>query len=260
MQPSCHREVLPTVTPLVSLLLPGRLLDGVHGVIRPVLQVADQRPDLVEAVEDIASARHSRQGLCLPGTKTLGPVRDGRFGVEAAIGQFQQPDAPGVGIAVAFDAQEVAVGGMRVESDQDRLAGLEYLVMGTDADAGQILAGIDGAGGFHGLLDDVMDGAERQGGIEDIGEQFADAAQRAVAGQDQTEDELTKPELADRQVEEDIVLGGGRGESVIDPFVGTVDLLVDELTADLVVGSDGGDGPAGQGSQGNLAASVGRQS
>ena len=48
--------------------------------------------------------------------------------------QLQQADAPGVAVAVLFLAQQVAVGGGDIDADQHRLAGLEDLVVGADAD------------------------------------------------------------------------------------------------------------------------------
>jgi hypothetical protein len=50
--------------------------------------------------------------------------------------QFQQAKAPGVGIAVLLQTQQVAIGGIDVGPHQHRPPTLEYLVVGADADGG----------------------------------------------------------------------------------------------------------------------------
>ena len=62
-----------------------------------------------------------------------------------------------------------------------------FLDKGADANARQIRLAVDGAGAGHGLLQDVMDTAEGEPIVEEVGEQFGDAAQRTVADQDQAE-------------------------------------------------------------------------
>jgi hypothetical protein len=73
--------------------------------------------------------------------------------------------------------------------------------------------------------------------IEEVAEQFGDAAERTVADQDEGEDELADPGLGDREVEEDAVASGGWvvGEGVVERLLGLVGLVVDELAADLVL-------------------------
>ena len=46
----------------------------------------------------------------MSGTDSLAGVGDGRLGLEALVLCLQQPDAPSVGVAVIFKAQQVAVG------------------------------------------------------------------------------------------------------------------------------------------------------
>ena len=60
--------------------------------------------------------------------------------MEAAFGQLQQSHAPGVGIAMLFETEQVAIGGSDIGADQHGLAGLENLVVGADADGGEILS------------------------------------------------------------------------------------------------------------------------
>jgi hypothetical protein len=96
-----------------------------------------------------------------------------------------------------------------VDADEDRASGLEDLVIGTAADAGQVLAQVDRTCGGDGLVDDVVDRADGGVVIEEVAEQFGDAAERTVSDEDQSEDELADPGLGDREVEEDPVVSGG---------------------------------------------------
>ena len=107
--------------------------------------------------------------------------------------------------------------------------------------AGQVLLPVEGAGPGHGGAGDVVDGAQRERAVEQVAEQFVDAAVGTVADQEQGQDELLQPGLGDRQVEEDGVVGGEvGGEGLGEGLLGLVGLLVDELAADVVVG-----GPVG---------------
>jgi hypothetical protein len=64
---------------------------------------------------------------------------------------------------------------------------------------------------------------------------------------------LAQPRLGDRQPKEE--LGervGGRAEGLVEGVVSVLQLLVDELAADLMVGSQCGDGLTGEGVEGEL--------
>jgi hypothetical protein len=80
--------------------------------------------------------------------------------------------------------------------------------------------------------------------IEEVAEQFGDAAERTVADQDQGEDELADPGLGDREVEEDAVVAGGSvgGEGVLEGLLGLVGLVVDEFATDVVLPGELSDG------------------
>jgi hypothetical protein len=80
--------------------------------------------------------------------------------------------------------------------------------------------------------------------IEEVAEQFGDAAKGTVTDQDQGEDELADPGLGDREVEEHPVVAGGSvgREGVIEGLLGLVGLVVDELAADLMLVGDSRDG------------------
>ena len=169
-------------------------------------------------------------------------VGDGGVRGETTVGQFQESHAPGLGVAVLLQAQEVAERRGGADAHEDRPSGLKDLVMGPDPDPGQVVGAVDLLGRRHGGADHVMDGPQRDLGVEEVGQEGDDAAVGTVTGQDQGEDQLPEPRLGDRQVEED-VLGRSRWvEGVLQGDLGGVGLLVEELAADLMLPGQLGDG------------------
>ena len=135
-----------------------------------------------------------------------------------------------------FDAEQVAVGRGDIGADQHGLAGLENLVVGADADGGEILLVVEAACRGDGLVQDVVDRAQGQRIVEEVAEQFLDAAEGAMADEGETEDELSEPGFGDGQPEEELRRVGGRGvEGLVEGVVGVVELLVDEFAADLML-------------------------
>jgi hypothetical protein len=89
--------------------------------------------------------------------------------------------------------------------------------------------------------------------VEEVVQQFSDTTDGAVADESETEDQLAQPGLGDGQPVQPLRRIGGRwGKGVVDGRVGLVELLVDELAADVVVRSDQGDGDAGKGVEGQF--------
>ena len=58
----------------------------------------------------IALAGDIRQGLSLTGAETATRIGDGCLGIEALINQVKQANAPGVGVTMVFQTEEVAKG------------------------------------------------------------------------------------------------------------------------------------------------------
>ena len=56
-------------------------------------------------------------------------------GVEALIDQLEQAHAPGFGVAMVLQTQQVAIGRRRIDAHEHRVTGLEDLIVGTDAHA-----------------------------------------------------------------------------------------------------------------------------
>jgi hypothetical protein len=173
--------------------------------------------------------------------------------MEAALGQFQQSHAPGVGIAMFLGAEQVAVGAGDIGTDEHGLAGLENLVVGTDADGSEILLVVEAACRGDGLVQDVVDRSQGERIIEEVAEQFLDATERAVANEGKTEDELTEPGFGDRKREEELGrVGVGWVEGLVDGVVGVVELVVDELATDVMLVGQVGDGLSGERVEGEL--------
>ena len=143
-------------------------------------------------MKDIAAARNFRHGQGLSGPQSAARVGDGGLGVEALVLQFQQAEAPGVAVAMFLQAQQVAVGGIDVGPDQHRPPALEDLVVGADADAGQVLLPVVRAGLRHGPLKDVVDLADRDRIVQQVAAELADPADGTVADQRQPEDQLAR--------------------------------------------------------------------
>ena len=122
--------------------------------------------------------------------------------------------------------------------------------MDADADSGQVLAVVDLLCPGDGAVDDVVDAAQREGVIEEVGEQLGDAAEGAVAEQGQAQDEAAQPGLGNGQPEEQVLWRRGRVKGPLDPPVGFVQLPIDELAADAMLQGNLGDGQAGKGGEG----------
>src|ERR1700730_17815049 len=105
-----QRQILPAAPPFGGGWLPLEPGPGGDGLVGPVLQVTEQRPDLVQRMKDITAAGTPGQGLLVPGAGPGGEGGDGGRGGEARVDQLQQPDAPGVGVAMLFETQQETKG------------------------------------------------------------------------------------------------------------------------------------------------------
>ena len=94
---------------------------------------------------------------------------------------------------------------------------------------------------------------QRQGIVEEVGEQFVDAAEGTVADEGEAEDQLPQPGFGHGQPEEELRRSvRWWREGLVEGVVGVAELLIDELAADLVLVGQGGDGLAGESVQGEL--------
>src|SRR5580658_10731122 len=131
-----------------------------HGLICLVFQEGINFPDLLLGVKNIAAARGVWQGSCLSGTQAAARIGDDSIRGEAAILQFQEPHAPGIGIAMSFLAQQVAVGGIRIQAGEHGDAALENFVVKADANGAEILSVVVLASRRDDAADDVVNGAD----------------------------------------------------------------------------------------------------
>ena len=246
--------------PLLVCLLTLQPFATRQGVVGAVVQVGDDLLPVVHEVEDIAATGDIGQGEFLAGAEAGAEVGDGGVGGEAAVGQFQEPHAPGVGVAVLLLAEQVTERGGGIDAHEDRPSGLKDLVMGADADAGQVVRPVDLLGPRDGRVDDVVDGPQGELGVEEVAQKRDHAAVRTVADQDQREDQLTEPGLGDRQVEQDLIGRPLRVEGGSEGVLGGVGLLVEELAADLMLPRQVGDGRcAGEDRDGQVLPLLGRE-
>jgi len=154
-------------------------------------------------------------------------------------------------------AEEVTVRGIDISTHQDRLVALEDFIVGADADGGQVLLLVVGAGGPDRSADDVVNAADREPVSEQIAEQFDDSAEGAVADEEEAENELAEKGAGDGKVEEDGFGVGLRVKGLVEGLLGLVGLLVDELAADVVLPREFGDGLLlGQSVEGELLSLV----
>ena len=132
-------------------MLSLKLGPGVDGFVSPFLKVADQRPHVVQRMKNISAAGNSRESFFVPGAKPPAEIGDVSIGSVALVDQFEQPDAPGIGVAMLFRTQQEAEGGLGIDPHQDRIAGLEDLIEKTDENAGEVVLLVGSRAGVTGL-------------------------------------------------------------------------------------------------------------
>ena len=87
-------------------------------------------------MKDIAVAGGVGHDLRLTGAQGGAGVGDHVVGFEAALLQLQQAHTPGDGIAIVFDAEQIAVGGQGVGADEYRPARLKDFIVCPDSGCG----------------------------------------------------------------------------------------------------------------------------
>ena len=112
----------------------------------------------------------------MPSSETSAEIGDVGLGSEALVDQFQQPDAPGIGVAMLFRTQQEAEGGLGIDPHEDRIVSLEDLIEKTDVNAGEVVLLVDCLGRNNGAVHDVVHGPNREPVIKDVLKQFDHAA------------------------------------------------------------------------------------
>ena len=104
-----------------------------------------------------------------------------------------------------FRTQQEAEGRGSINPHQDGIVRLEDLIEEADVDGGEVVLLVDSPGMSNGAVHDVVHGPQGDRKIEEVTQQFDDAAVGTMADQHQGQDQLPQPSLGDRQVEKDVV-------------------------------------------------------
>ena len=88
--------------PLQLGLFVREFVVGGDRVVGAVFQERDDGDDLVEAMKDIAAARHAELGTLLAGANARAEIGDGGVGSEAAVLAFEQAEGPGIAVTLIF--------------------------------------------------------------------------------------------------------------------------------------------------------------
>lgn len=145
------------------------------------------------------------------------------------MGQIEQVDPPARLVAVFDGGQQVAVGGLGIDADEDGFGGLEDFVMSTHPHPREVFGVADGACLRNMAVKDIVDGAQAHLEIEEVPEQFADAAHGTVTDEGQGQDQLTQPCFRDGQIEQHLIVGRGLVKSAVQRGRSFGRLLVDKL-------------------------------
>ena len=135
---------------------------------------------------------------------------------------------------MGFLAEQEAIGGKGVDADEHRQLDLEDFIEQCSLDGIEHLPLIDAAGAGDRVLDEVVDATKGDVPTEAIVKMVDDAAVGTTAIEQQGQDVLSQQPLGDGKVKEDfVVVLCGCGESLVEGLLGDVDLLVNELAADV---------------------------
>ena len=130
-----------------------------------------------------------------------------------------------------LSGQEIAIRRRGIDAGQHGRGALEDLIVQAHPNAGQVLLPVDDAGLQGGRLEHVADAADADGQAQQVTQELDDAAIRAVADQRQPDNHLAQPGPGHRYLEQHLIVGRNRRESLIQRHDSLVRLLVDELSA-----------------------------
>ena len=103
---------------------------------------------------------------------------------------------------MVFEAEQAALGRSNIGGDENGLAGLEDLSQRGDTDRLEILLNVEAACWGDRIMEDVVDAAQGEGMVEEVAEQFLNAAKGAVADEGEAKNELAKPGLGNGEPEQ----------------------------------------------------------
>jgi len=144
-----------------SGLLPLQIGRYAAGRVGPIFQEREQRLHVLQGVKHVATASCLGHDQRLPRAQPFARIRDGRFGREALVLQFQQPDTPSLGVTMVLDAQQLTERGSNVHANPHWPAALEDFVVSANPNTREVLLPVVDAGLLHGLLKNVVDRGHR---------------------------------------------------------------------------------------------------
>ncbi len=161
-----------------------------------------QARTLAQNVKHIAVARRLiAPGRPLSGAQALPGIGDRVVRLQPACTGVEQMHTPGIGVAMLFRNQKVAVSGRGINAGQNRCRALEDLVVQADANTRQILPVVDNARLPRGGLKRVVHGTHTDGHTQQVADELDNATIRAVADQRQRHDHLVQPGFRHRQID-----------------------------------------------------------
>ena len=121
------------------------LFAGVHRLVSLAFQAANGCLEVTDQMKVIAATRDITESELLASPEAAAAISDYGLRCKTAVDQFQQPDAPGLGVAMFFPTEQVAEGGCRVDPHQNG-SGLEDLIVCTDTHGREIVLLVDPLG------------------------------------------------------------------------------------------------------------------
>ena len=146
-----HGAMQRLTSSVLTHLLALPLFAGVHRLVSLAFQAADGCLEVTDQMKVIAATRDITESELLASAEAAAAISDYGLRCKTAVDQFQQPDAPGLGVAMFFPTEQVAEGGCRVDPHQNGIRGLEDLIVCTDTHGRQIVLLVDPLGLRHGM-------------------------------------------------------------------------------------------------------------
>ena len=170
-----QRLILPATPPNGGGLLSLELGPGVDGFVGPVLQVTNQRPNVVQRMKNITAAGTPRQSLLVPAGA---PRRNGAGGLGSEPGRpVPAAGCPKYRRRDALPDSARSRRSRRHRPHQDGIARLEDLIDEADEDAGEVVLRVDSGPDRRGVHD-VVHGPQGDLMIEEVAQQVDHAAGR----------------------------------------------------------------------------------
>ena len=172
----------------------------------------------------------------LPGAQSRALVSYQVVGVESLVAGIHQVNGPGLGIAVILCCEQIAIGRGGIYTDQDRVVAVEYLVMQTNPNLGEVLGLVDVSGALRSLLMELVYAAKADGDAQNVAHEFHHATVGGATNEGEGKNDLTQPRFGDRKIKQNRVICSGGSKGIVDRLKCPILLLVDEFSTDVILG------------------------